>query len=147
MSTCSYNAALSTRGVLPAQTGFASSCWVSQGHSQVADVCPGGAVPVELWQGYWALQMHFSEDCFGFGWSTHQCLQPKHSQTLALSAGSRQLRAHWRCSSISQFPEFLGRGFLCWGFVSGLLNCLQTHHGLQSPGFSSSVSVLLERLF
>lgn len=117
VSTCGYNAALSTRGVLPAQTGFASSCWVSQGHSQVADVCSHGAVPVELWQGYWALQMHFSEDCFGFGWSTQQCLQPKHSHLPSLL-----VHFSWKHSggaTISQFPEFLGRGFLCWGLVSG----------------------------
>lgn len=114
VSTCGYNAALSTRGVLPAQTGFASSCWVSQGHSQVADVCSHGAVPVELWQGYWALQMHFSEDCFGFGWSTQQCLQPKHSHLPSLL-----VHFSWEHSGgATVFPNFLS--FWAGAFFAGV---------------------------
>lgn len=47
-------------------------------------------------------------------WLEHSAVFAAQTQPLALSAGSHQLRAQWRCNRISQFPEFLG-----WGFVSG----------------------------
>lgn len=63
------------------------------------------------------------------------------TQPLALSAGSLQLRTQWKCND---FPisRVSGQGLslLGFGFRPGLLSSLQTHHGLQRPGFSSSVS-------